>query len=327
MKPSDVSNALVSLVSIGQPLFLWGPPGIGKSDVVKAVAADQGLELKDIRAVLLDPVDLRGIPGISPDGTSRWYPPDFLPRRGKGILFLDELNAAPPLVQAGCYQLVLDRCLGEYRLPDGWSVVAAGNREEDRSVVHHMPSALANRFVHLDFTVDVDDWIAWALNAGIAPEIIGFIRFRPGLLHDFKPDRDDRAFPSPRSWEFVARLLSSEPDPVLLPDLVAGAVGKGASAEFTGFLDVWNRLPEAGDIIADPHGAEIPSNPAVLFALCEMMGHVMDEKNMESIMAYAARLPDEFSVLMMREAVRRNNALVQTQAFAQWAACCSDVLV
>ncbi|PID76177.1 MAG: ATPase [Deltaproteobacteria bacterium] len=327
MKASEIAKALVSLTSIQQPVFLWGPPGIGKSQVVQQTALSLDLEIIDVRAILLDPVDLRGIPRITSQGISQWCAPGFLPQKGKGILFLDELNAAPPLVQAACYQLVLDRCIGEYVLPQDWSVVAAGNRDQDRAVTHRMPSALANRFVHLEFAVDTDDWLTWAAGNEILPEVIAFIRFRPNLLHDFDPEKDDRAFPSPRSWEFVSRIMKSKPDPTLLGELVRGTVGPGASAEFMGFLSVWQQLPQAREILDNPSGIEIPADPAILFALCEMMGRAAHESVAEPLMIWASRLPPEFSVLLVREAVRHNNTLVNTQAFAQWAKQHADVLI
>ncbi|MCG8530319.1 MAG: MoxR family ATPase [Desulfovibrionales bacterium] len=336
MKASQITHSLETLIQIKQPAFLWGPPGIGKSQVVAQTASQLGLELIDVRAVLLDPVDLRGIPRITPGGEAQWCAPSFLPRRGEGVLFLDELNAAPPLVQAACYQLVLDRRIGEYELPPGWTVIAAGNREQDRAVAHRMPSALANRFVHLEFEVDARDWGAWARGAGIAPEVSGFIRFRPALLHAFDPDRDDKAFPSPRSWEFVSRLMAAphsvdsngdSKDRALFREMVAGTVGAGAAAEFMGFLRVWNQLPSLGDILGDPDGMAVPQDPAVLFALSEMLGRAMTVENSQGIMIFAARLPVEFSVLLVREAVRLDNDLVKTQAFAQWARENAEVLV
>ena len=327
MNASDISKALASLIPIGQPVFIWGPPGVGKSQVVAQTSRDLHLELIDIRALLLDPVDLRGLPKISPDGSSQWCAPAFLPRTGSGVLFLDELNAAPPLVQAACYQLVLDRRLGEYELPAGWSVVAAGNREQDRSVSHRMPSALANRFVHLDFDVDTDRWLSWASQNNLATEVIAFIRFRPALLHQFDPERDARAFPSPRSWEFVSRLVAAAPETGILKEMVAGAVGAGAGAEFCGFLEICRHLPSVDDILANPEGLAVPEDPAVMFAMCEMAGAAMNEDNADRILTWAARLPVEFSVLLIREAVRRDAGVVNTPAFTRWASLNADVLV
>ena len=214
-------------------------------------AARLNLALTDVRAILLDPVDLRGLPHLNGDGRAHWAPPAFLPRDGEGILFLDELTAAPPLTQAACYQLVLDRKLGEYRLPEGWRIVAAGNRENDRGVVYRMPSALANRFVHIDIEVSLDDWTRWAAQHGIATEIIAFLRFRTALLHDFDPKRDDKAFPTPRSWSFVSRLLQSPAlDAHIEYALIAGAVGLGAATEFMGFLKVARHIPSPDNIFA-----------------------------------------------------------------------------
>jgi hypothetical protein len=327
MKSSQISEALAALFSIGQPAFVWGPPGIGKSQVVKQTAQTLNLELIDIRAILLDPVDLRGLPKINADGRSQWCAPAFLPKQGKGVLFLDELNAAPPLVQAACYQLVLDRRLGEYELPAGWSVAAAGNREKDRAVSHRMPSALANRFVHIDFEVDAGQWTTWAAKAKIAPQVLAFIKFRPELLHDFDPKTDTKAFPSPRSWEFVSKLMASPPERDVLKSLVAGAVGPGAGAEFCGFLDLWDQLPSVDAILADPMGINIPKDPAVRYALCEMMGAALTPENADDILSWANRLPAEFSVLLMREAVRKDAGVVNTQAFAGWAKTNAQVLV
>src|SRR5258705_1979645 len=183
MKASLVSRALRTLM-LGekQPVFIWGGPGIGKSAVVRQLATDMAIPLQDVRALLLDPVDLRGLPFLGQDGRSKWATPEFLPQDGSGILFLDELNAAPAMVQASCYQLVLDRKLGEYNLPDGWAIVAAGNRDSDRAVTTRMPSPLRNRFVHLEFEVDLQEWSEWAIQAGIRPELIAFLRFRQDLL-------------------------------------------------------------------------------------------------------------------------------------------------
>jgi hypothetical protein len=327
MKASNIAKSLKQLINLKQPVFLWGPPGVGKSQIVAQTAKSQGLDLIDIRVILLDPVDLRGLPRISKDGLSEWCIPSFLPQEGSGVLFLDELNAAPPLVQAACYQLVLDRRLGDYVLPDGWSVLAAGNREKDRSVTHRMPSALANRFIHIDFTVDFDEWLLWATEADIASELTAFLRFRPALLHDFNPERSGKAFPSPRSWEFASGILKSSTDPVIFYELLAGTVGTGAAKEFSGFMKIWQSLPEIEDIIANPGQIEIPTDPAILFALCEMVGRAATMERGDQLLIFAGRLPDEFSVLLIREAVRHCNEIARSEGFARWAVKHADVLV
>ncbi len=326
MDSNQIKKSLKVLVPLKQPVFIWGAPGVGKSQVVSQVAEELELELTDIRAVLLDPVDLRGLPSIKGD-VAHWNPPSFLPSEGEGILFLDELNAAPPLVQAACYQLVLDRKVGEYTLPDGWTVIAAGNRESDRAVTHRMPSALANRFVHLDFSVDVNTWLEWAEAAGVPEEVLAFIRFRPNLLHNFDPKKNEKAFPSPRSWEFAARMLASTPDPDVELSLLKGTVGPGAAAEFAGFSRVFRQLPDLDVVINNPGTAVIPEEPATLYALCEVLAKRAGDKTADSIITYASRLPSEFGVLLVRDAVKTHKSVVDSPAFSRWATANSDVLL
>ena len=207
MKPSELLEALNALITERVPLHIWGACGVGKSQIVAQVASDLDWQFLDIRAVQLDPVDLRGLPRISAD-QAEWVPPKFLPTSGKGILFLDELTAAPQMTQAGCYQLVLDRKLGEYHLPDGWVVVAAGNPASERGVHFSMPRPLRNRFVHLNLEPDFEDWCQWAVRAGMRSEIIAFLRFKPALLHDANATSDVNAWPTPRSWEMASNVLS-----------------------------------------------------------------------------------------------------------------------
>jgi MoxR-like ATPase len=326
MKPSLVAKSLETLIQINQPVFVWGPAGAGKSRVVAQIAERIGYQMQDVRVILLDPVDLRGLP-VAKNGRSYWAPPSFLPTEGKGILFLDELNAAPQLVQASCFQLILDRALGEYRLPEGWSIVAAGNRETDRAVVHRMPSPLANRFVHLEFEVDLDDWVAWALNAGIQTEVIAFLRFRPALLHSFDPRKNDKAFPTPRAWEFVSRVLAASPAKDIEYELLQGTVGEGAAAELLGFLRIFRNLPNPDLVLMNPQSVDIPTDPATLYALCGALSRKASDNNMERLVKFANRLPAEFSVLLIRDSLRRDKTLASTRAFIEWASAHSNVLI
>jgi len=325
MKPSRLMEALKVCIAAQQPTFIWGPPGVGKSNVVKQIAAMMRMKLTDVRAVLLDAVDLRGLPYLV-DGKAMWAAPGFLPTSGKGILFLDELNAAPPLVQAACYQLVLDRKIGEYELPKGWVVVAAGNRETDRAVTSRMPSALANRFAHLNFDVDLEDWVAWALDKGLQTPVIAFLRFRPELLHKFDPQRNEKAFPSPRSWEFTSNILSAA-NAEIEYDLASGIVGEGAASELIGFMRIYRSLPDPDMVLMAPGKAAIPEDPATMYAICGALAHKASDQNIGRVIKYANRLPVEFSVLLVRDCVKKDGNLVKTRAFIEWASKHSEVLI
>ncbi|DAB30574.1 MAG TPA: ATPase, partial [Sulfurimonas sp. UBA12504] len=200
MYPQNAKRSLEYLTQKKVPVFLWGPPGIGKSSIVAQIAKEAEMGFIDLRLSLLDPTDLRGIPFFNTiKETALWAPPSFLPdgKVERGILFLDELNTAAPMVQASAYQLILDRKIGEYTLPEGWAIVAAGNRESDRGVVFRMAAPLANRFVHLEMEVSVDDWKTWALKTEIHPAIIAFISHRPDTLFTFGNGNDSRSFATP----------------------------------------------------------------------------------------------------------------------------------
>jgi MoxR-like ATPase len=317
MKASAVVSSLHSLITARQPTFLWGGPGLGKSDIVRLVAKQRNLALQDVRALLLDPVDLRGLPYLSVDHQSKWATPDFLPRDGEGILFLDELNAAPQMVQASCYQLVLDRKLGEYTLPDGWAIVAAGNRESDRAVTSRMPTPLRNRFTHLEFEADMQEWCEWAIDTNIRPEVIAFIRLRSELLNKF--DRDANAFPTPRSWSFVSNILNQPNSPSIENELIAGTVGAGAATEFAAFLDNFRSLPHIDAILINPEREPVPSDAAAQFAVASALAYRATDTNFDRICKYLRRMPTEFSVLCVHDASRRVPEVRHTAGYTQWA--------
>jgi AAA domain (dynein-related subfamily) len=320
MRPTEVIRALSALVPTQRPIYLWGPPGVGKSSVVRKVADVLMRQLVDIRATLLDPVDLRGLPRLSED-TAVWAPPAFLPRTGAGILFLDELAQAPPLVQAACLQLCLDRRLGEYQLPEGWCVVAASNRAEDRAGTHRVISPLLNRFIHLDLDVSADDWQAWAVPAKIVPEVRAFLRFRPGLLFQFDAAVNSRAFPTPRSWQFVSDVLPDTPSE-LLHQVVAGCVGDGPAAEFAGFLQLFRELPDIDAALTAPDTTPVPREPAVLYALVGALVERCraDAGSVANFIRYATRLPDEFALLALRDLLALKPKLASIPAIQAWIA-------
>ena len=227
MKPSELVEYLDRLVArnIKLSIMIWGPPGIGKSSIVAQTARAHGLNWIDLRLSQLAPTDLRGLP-VPEDGAARWYPPEFLPRDGAGILFLDELNMAPPAIQGVAQQLILDRHVGNYTVPDGWFLWAAGNRKEDHAAVFDMPSPLANRFLHLEVVPDLESFRTYALMHNLHEQIIAFLALRPTLLHQLDPHHP--AWPSPRSWEMASALHTNGLS-------IAPAVGAAATAEFEAF--------------------------------------------------------------------------------------------
>jgi hypothetical protein len=311
VKPTRIISVLKQLLKQRWPAFLWGPPGIGKSSVVKSVALAADLSVIDLRASLLDPTDLRGIPTIQ-NGEAVWCPPSFLPRATDrpGILFLDEINAAPPLVQASLYQLVLDRQIGEYRLPEGWSIVAAGNRQTDRAVVFRLSSALANRFIHLDFESDIDDWRAWAIAAGINPLVVGFIATRPELLCGIPGDAV--AFPTPRSWEMISDVVRAHGDDIeSCWDVIPGIVGEAAAIEFQGYVSRAIREEDLRKIVSSPKTAPIPESMSDIFAMTSWFAYHNKEKEVRTAGAVLlSRIPPEFAVILARDLLKASPTLV-----------------
>ena len=325
LKPTELADILALLVEAREPCMVWGQPGIGKSDIADAVATATGRQYIDVRALLLDPVDLRGIPWRDRDNRTRWASPDFLPPSndaGRFLINLEELPSAVPMVQAALYQLVLNRRIGEYELPPGASLIACGNRENDRGVVHRMVAPLASRFVHLELKSDHQDWCAWAAGAGIAPEVIFFISCRPELLNDFDPQSKEKAFPCPRTWHKVSNIVNqrADLDPNIERALFRGAVGEGPAVVFSAFLKIWRQIPHPAAVIADPDNAEVPTESDVLVSLCGALFNIADDTNFDAIVAYARRLRREIGEFLVTMSLKRDPDLQSTAGFIRWAA-------
>jgi len=313
-----------------QPIFLWGAPGIGKSAVVKQVTEELEIGLCDMRLAQRDPTDLRGIPAVI-DGKARWLPPPELPtecwcltcgiplhasdlvQEGKkiscrhckddkftdeGILFLDELSSAPPLTQASAYQLTLDRRIGEYILPENWYIMAAGNRIEDRAVTFPMSKALANRFTHLTFETTKNDWISWAYGAAVSSLVIAFIGWKPSLLYpEFNAESSEKAFPTPRTWEFASNILKMKLPDSIQAELLEGTVGQGAALELTAFKKLQTQLPDLDKILKGEN--IVPEKLDLKYALVTALVEHATTKQYERLLQYTAHLGAEFSVMMV----------------------------
>jgi hypothetical protein len=251
--PKAAIKAITKAISKRRPLFLWGAPGIGKSEIMQLIGNSTIREVIDIRLPLWEPTDVKGMPFYNPQsGKMEWAPPVELPTdpESTAIIFLDELNAAPPAVQAAAYQLVLNRRVGTYVLPKGVDIVAAGNRDSDRGVTYRMPKPLANRFLHLEMKPDFDDWFDWATLNKVHEDVVGYLGFAKQDLFDFDPKSSSHAFATPRSWSFVSDLLDDDDlDSDTLMDLVSGAVGDGLAVKFMAHRKIAGKLPKADDIL------------------------------------------------------------------------------
>ena len=325
LKPSQAIQIIEVCINNNLPCFLWGAPGVGKSAIVRQVADKLALAVIDLRAALLDPVDLRGIPS-NQNGKTSWLQPDFLPTEGNGVLFLDELPQATESVQSALLQLVLDRRLGDYTLPDGWNVIAAGNRISDGTFSRKLSKALGSRFAtHIEIEVDLKDWCEWAIDNGISPEVIAFARFRPELLHSFDPKAADNSFPCPRVWATVSQFIGKLSPEVELAFL-AGALGEGAATEFYSFLRICRDLPSVDEILLDPAGTPVPSTPSVQYALCGAVARHTTVNNAPQIFSYMTRIPVEFQAVWLIDTIRQNRDVTKTSQFRDWAIKNGDLL-
>jgi len=279
VSPNGAKKSIVRAFKKKRPIFLWGPPGIGKSDIIHQIGASIEAHVIDIRLSLWEPTDIKGIPYYAAnDNAMMWAPPQELPTAEMAskykniILFLDEMNSAAPAVQAAAYQLILNRKVGQYTLPDNVLIVAAGNRDADKGVTYRMPAPLANRFVHLELAVSFDDWFSWAVENKIHNDVVGYLTFAKQDLYDFDPKSPSRSFATPRSWSFVSELLEDDDDEQTTTDLVSGSVGEGLAVKFMAHRKMASKMPNPTDIllgkVKDLETKEISAKYSLTVSLC-----------------------------------------------------------
>ena len=318
-----LSRAYTAVINGGLPIktmpsvMLWGPPGVGKSQAVRQIArrieTDTGrmVHITDVRLLLFNPIDLRGIPTANADKTlAVWLKPQIFQMDESedvvNILFLDEISAAPQSVQAAAYQITLDRVVGEHRLPDNCIVIAAGNRTTDKSVAFKMPKALANRLMHMEVEVNFESWWQWAVSVGINEKVIGFLSFRQNYLMGFDAGSESLAFPTPRTWEMVSDILNHISDDIeeMYP-LIAGLVGTGVAIELRTWENVYKDLPSIEDIF-DGKMPKLPKSTDALYALTSSMtayarAHKDEIGRIGNSISYADRMPADFGAVLMKD--------------------------
>ena len=339
-----LSSTFISAIKTGTPfkkipsVMLWGAPGVGKSQAVRQVATKienatgKRCHVTDVRLLLFNPIDLRGIPTANADKTlAIWLKPQIFQMDPDpsvvNLLFLDEISAAPQSVQAAAYQITLDRIIGEHKLPDNCIVLAAGNRLTDKSVSFKMPKALANRLCHIEVESNFDSWHRWAVSAGISPYVTGFLSFRHDYLIENESSTDNLAFPTPRSWEMVSNLLTlSGHNLEGAYDMIAGCIGSGIASEFRGYCKIYTSLPKIEDIFAG-RCTKVPNGTDELYALVSSMTayareHRNDMTAITNSINYSLLLPPDFSVVLItgymaiEEGYRER--LLKMPAFTKW---------
>lgn len=319
-------------------VMLWGAPGVGKSQAVRQIAKEieRGTGKKtvvtDVRLLLFNPIDLRGIPTANAEKTlAVWLKPQIFQMDDSSdvvnILFLDEISAAPQSVQAAAYQITLDRVVGEHKLPENCIVIAAGNRVTDKSVAFKMPKALANRLLHVQVEGSFAAWKAWAIERGIHPKVVGFLSFRQTYLMEFDGSNDDLAFATPRSWEMVSNLLHAVSDDIeKMYLMIAGLIGTGIAAEFRMWEKVYKELPKIEDIF-DGRNPPLPKNTDSMYALtASMTAYAREHKNemrrIANSIAYATRMPPDFATILMRDYMYIEKGykekLMRVPEFSEW---------
>jgi hypothetical protein len=291
VSPNNAKTSITHALKKKRPIFLWGPPGIGKSDIVKQISDSfANSHLIDIRLSLWEPTDIKGIPYFdSNSGTMVWGAPSELPSEEFAaqydhiVLFLDEMNSAAPSVQAAAYQLILNRKVGTYKLPDNVVIVAAGNREADKGVTYRMPAPLANRFIHLELAVSFDDWFSWAVDNSQHKDVVGYLTFAKKDLYDFDPKSPSRSFATPRSWSFVSELLEDNLPETTVTDLVSGAIGEGLAVKFMAHRKVASSMPNPSDIldgkVKELNTKEISAMYSLTVSLCYELREASDKND------------------------------------------------
>lgn len=328
VSPKLASQLIEECIEAGLVPLLKGSPGTSKSVINMRIAKKRNLYPIDVRLGNIDEVDLSGYPDLSgeyatykqfdtfptektpiPEGYAGWY------------LFFDELTSADKDKQGAAYKIILDRLVGQEKLHSKVVVACAGNLVSDKAVAYNMSTALQSRLVHINMGIDKNDWIEWAMGAGIDNRVISFIEYQPSFLHKFDPNHQEDTFACQRTWEFASRLLAPYKNKSVPSDrlaLFAGTVSQGVARELLGFCQLSEGLVKFADIVKDPANAKVPTDPGQLYATVGMLADHFNEKDAEPAMVYISRMPEEFKLATMKRVYHTNKKILAVPVVREW---------
>jgi hypothetical protein len=323
MTPTQLASFLGFCIQNNFPVLVKGKPGIGKSDIGQQAADTAGARLIISHPVVSDPTDYKGLPFPKPDGTADFLPygdlNEIIHAREKTVFFIDDIGQASPAVQAAVMQLLLARQVNGHMVSEFVTFIAATNRKEDKAGVTGILEPVKSRFVSIvELEVNADDWVKWALKNNMPAELIAFIKFRPGLLDDFKPSKDIVNSPCPRTVSNAGLMQAKGLPESMEFEAFKGAAGENFAQEYRTFLKVMRKLPAIDQIILNPGKAPLPAEPDIRYALTYALGKRANEQNLQSICTYLKRMPIEYATACLKDATERDPELCNTKPFLQW---------
>jgi hypothetical protein len=319
MKSSDLLQCLRIAHKASLSVFIKGPPGGGKTTIAREYGKKHKMDVVHCHAPLMDLIDIKGCISIE-DAVAKFLPLSKWPKHedGPAVIIIDELPQCVTAIQNGFSQLLIEQIMGDIRLPKGSFVIATGNRKQDKAAANNVPAQLVNRVLHIELEEDRDGWFNWASKVGLHPHVLAFIKFKPDALFTFDPSDSQSPYGTPRSWEYVSNLLKAMPDDKFLVELVGGLVGLGNASVFAAYRRQCLTLPDPKEMLRNPSTCAIPTDPGVMYALCTSLSYYVDETSVDNFMLIADRLPEEFSMTMVKEAGDRCVPLRKHKGLKSW---------
>jgi len=333
MRPKQLANFLEIALKEKLCVLIKGAPGTGKTEIIEQSCRKLNHDMILEHPVVSDPTDYKGLPFVDKKGESAHFLPfgnlnRLIHTKKPTVFFMDDLGQAPPAVQAACMQLMLARRINGHRLSDNVVILAATNRQKDRAGVTGMLEPVKSRFATIiELEPNVDDWVEWAYRNDVPNELIAFISFRKNLLHDFKPTSDLTNSPSPRTVFNVARLINAGISEESYYEIISGAAGEGFATEFITFVKMAKELPTVEYMLANPEKFDIPADPGTKYAMAVALARSATIKNKTAIFKIAERLPKEFEVLLIRDAILLEKKLQKTIEYTKWVSKNSSIII